>query len=64
MKSLYAWIVVAMVVTSSLALLAFTMITDSIERAYVDPVLQAMDGLKLDSARDALRTNGPQAAAR
>lgn len=64
MKSLYAWIVVAMVVTSSLALLAFTMITDSIERAYVDPVLQAMDGLELDSARDALRTNGPQAAAR
>lgn len=64
MKSLYTWIVIAMVATSSLALLAFTMITDSIQKAYIDPVLQAMDALQLDSAREALRTNGPAAAAR
>lgn len=53
-----------MVVTSSLALLAFTMISDRIQRAYVDPVLRAMDGLELQSARDALRTDGTPAAAR
>lgn len=64
MKSLYAWIVIAMVVTSSLALLAFTMIADGIQKTYVDPVLRAVDGLELDSARDALQTNGPPAAAR
>jgi signal transduction histidine kinase len=63
-KSLYTWIVIAMVGTSSLALLAFTMISDQIQKAYVDPVLQAMDGLELESARDALRTDGSAAAGR
>lgn len=63
MKSLYTWIVIAMVVISSLALLAFTMITDSIQRAYVNPVLQAMDTLELESARSTLHTGGPAAAA-
>lgn len=53
-----------MVGTSSLVLLAFTMISDRIQEAYVDPVLQAMDGLELESARDALRTDGPAAAGR
>lgn len=64
MKSLYTWIVIAMLATSSLALLAFTMISARIESTYVDPVLQAIDGLELESARDALRTAGPAAAAR
>ena len=64
MRSLYTWIVVAMVATSSLALLAFTMISDRAQRAFVDPVLQAMDDLELETARDALRTDGPAAAAR
>ncbi len=64
MRSLYAWIVIAMVGTASLALLAFTIISDRTQRTYVDPVLQAMDGLELDGARDALRTDGPGAAAR
>lgn len=64
MKSLYTWIVLAMVATASLALLAFTLISNGIERAYVEPVLQAMDGLELESARDALRTDGPAAVAR
>ena len=63
MKSLYTWIVIAMVATSSLALVTFTVITDRIQRAYVDPALQAMDGLELEDARDALRTNGPAAVA-
>jgi signal transduction histidine kinase len=63
-KSLYTWIVIAMLGTSSLALLAFTMISDRIERVYVDPVLQSMDALELESARDALRLDGPAAAAR
>lgn len=53
-----------MVATASLALLAFMLISNGIERAYVEPVLQAMDGLELESARDALRTDGPAAAAR
>lgn len=64
MKSLYTWIVIAMLATASLALLAFTMITDGIQRAYVDPVLQAMDGLELENVRDALRADGPGGAAR
>jgi signal transduction histidine kinase len=63
-KSLFTWIVVAMLGTGSLALLAFTMITDRIQRAYVDPVLQAMDGLELENVRDALGTDGPVGAAR
>lgn len=64
MKSLYIGIVIAMVSTSMLALLAFTMINDRIQETYLDPVLQAMDGLELESARAALRNNGPAAAAR
>lgn len=64
MKSLYTWIVLAMVATASLALLAFTMISNGIQRTYVEPVLQAMDGLELESARDALHADGPAAAAR
>lgn len=64
MKSLYTWIIIAMLATASLTLLAFTTISDSIERAYVEPVLQAMDGLELESAREALRTEGPAAAGR
>ena len=64
MKSLYTWIVIAMLGTASLALLAFTMISDHIERSYVDPVLQAMDGMELQSATDALRAGGIGAAAR
>lgn len=64
MKSLYTWIVIAMLATSSLALLAYTTIADRSEREYVDPVLQAMDGLELESAREALRTGGPTAAGR
>lgn len=64
MRSLYTWIVVAMVATSSLALLAFTMITDRIQRVYIDPVFQAMDGLQLDGTEDALRAAGSAGAAR
>lgn len=64
MKSLYTWIVIAMVATSSLGLLAFTMISDGIQREYVDPVLRAMDALELASARNELRTDGAAAAAR
>jgi signal transduction histidine kinase len=63
-KSLYVWIVVAMLGTASLALLAFTMIAGRIQAVYVDPVLQAMDGLELESAREALRAEGPAAAGR
>ena len=64
MKSLYTWIVIAMVATSSFGLLAFTMISDGIQREYVDPVLRAMDALELASARKELRTDGAAAAAR
>jgi signal transduction histidine kinase len=50
--------------TASLTLLAFMMISDRSENAYLDPVLQAMDGLELESAQEALRTDGAAAAAR
>ena len=61
MKSLYAWILISMVSTSSLGLLAYTMISGHIERTYLQPVLQAMDELQLEDAREALRTGGPAA---
>lgn len=64
MKSLYTWIAIAMLGTASLTLLAFTMISDRNQSAYLDPVLQAMDGLELESAQEALRTDGAAAAAR
>lgn len=53
-----------MVATSSLALLAFTMISAGIQSAYLDPVLQAMDQLELESASEAMQTGGPPAASR
>jgi len=63
-KSLYTWIIVAMLGTASLALLAFMAISSRIQTEYLDPVLQAMDGLELESAQEALRTAGPAAAER
>jgi signal transduction histidine kinase len=53
-----------MVGTSSVALLAFTLISEHSERVYVHPVFRAMDELELESARDALREGGRVAAAR
>lgn len=64
LKSLYTWIFIAMVITSSLGLVAFTMISDNVQRTCVDPVLRAMDELELESARDALQTAGPTGVTR
>lgn len=64
MKSLYTWIIIAMMSTSSLALLAFTMISGQMETEYVEPVFQAMDELQIEDARDALSTGGRIAVAR
>lgn len=50
--------------TSSLALFGFVLISDSVQMTYVDPVLQAMDGLELESSREALGAGGPAAAGR
>ncbi len=50
--------------TASLALLAFMAISSRIQTEYLDPVLQAMDGLELESAQEALRAAGPAAAER
>jgi signal transduction histidine kinase len=64
MRSLYVGIVIAMVSTASLALLGFVMLSDHVEARYLEPVLEAMDQLELESARDAMQADGPSAAAR
>ena len=51
MRSLYAAVLLAMVVTLSLSLLAFVAISDRVEQRYIYPVFEAMDELELESAR-------------
>lgn len=61
MKSLYFSIAIAMVGTLALALLVFTAISNRVEKAYIDPVFEAMDQLELESAQDACDRVGPAA---
>jgi len=63
MRSLYAAVLLAMVVTLSLSLLAFVAISDRVERRYIYPVFEAMDELELESARQAWTEGGAAAKA-
>lgn len=63
MRSLYVGVTLALVGAVSLALLAFIVISRDFEHRYVTPVLEAMDELELESARNALDGGGPAAAA-
>ncbi len=53
MRSLYFSIALALMGALSLSLLAFTTISDRIEKKYVNPVLEVMDQLELESAQSA-----------
>ena len=61
MRSLYLGVALAMLGTLSLALLAFDLISDAMNRTYIVPVFEAMDQLELESARAAL-ANGERPA--
>ena len=61
MRSLYAAVLLAMVVTLSLSLLAFVAISDRVEQRYIYPVFEAMDELELESARQAWTEGGAAA---
>jgi len=60
MKSLYVAILIAMLVTLSLSLLVFLLISNHMDEKYMYPVFEAMDELELESALSALKTGGPQ----
>lgn len=61
MRSLYVSLTLAMLVTLSLALGAFGLISGYMDRTYIVPVFEAMDQLELDSARAALTRGGKPA---
>ena len=63
MRSLFIGVAVAMLGTLSLTLLAFGMISNFMERKYIEPVFDAMDELELESARAALAGGGRRALA-
>jgi len=58
MRSLYFSIALALMGALSLSLLAFTTISDRIEKKYVSPVFEVMDQLELESAQSAWDKDG------
>lgn len=62
MKSLHAWILLAITATLLLALAVFIKISNHVQRASLYPIFEAMDQLELDDAMKALGVGGPAAA--
>ena len=62
MRSLYVGILLALFAMLALSLVVFLVISDRVERQYLNPVFEAMDELELRSARNALETGGSTAA--
>lgn len=58
MKSLHAWIVLALLGTLSLSLVVFIAISNHIQRDHLYPIFEAMDELELEHARGALDRGG------
>ena len=58
MRSLYSGILLSLVGTLALSLLIFLVISNRVERQYLNPVFEAMDELELESARSAFKTSG------
>ena len=58
MRSLYFGVALAMLGSLLVTLLAFGLISDSMDRKYIVPVFEAMDQLELESARAALANGG------
>lgn len=63
MRSLYAAIVVIMLLTLSVSLLAFLAISNNVQQKYLFPVFETMDELQLESALNAWKSGGAPAAA-
>ena len=63
MRSLYVGILLALLGMLALSLVVFLVISDRVERQYLNPVFEAMDELELQSARNALESGGRAAAA-
>jgi len=61
MKSLHAAILVVMLGVLGLSYLAFSSISDQMEKAYFDPVFDQTDELEIESARSALNEGGAPA---
>jgi len=58
MRSLYVGVLLSLIAILAVSLVAFLMISNQIERQYLNPVFEAMDELQLESARSALETGG------
>lgn len=63
MKSLYFSVALTMLGALSLSLLAFTAISDRVEKKFITPVFEAMDQLELESAQNAWEKDGSPAVA-
>jgi len=61
MRSLYVGVLLSLAGVLALSLVAFLVISNRVERLYLDPVFQAMDELELESARSALESGGSAA---
>lgn len=60
-RSLYASVLVAMVAILSLSFLAFHIISDHMEKEYLNPLFESFDELQLNSARTAYTKSGKEA---
>ncbi len=61
MRSLYTGMLLALIGMLALSLLVFVVISNRVERQYLNPVFEAMDELELESARSAFETGGDAA---
>lgn len=62
MKSLYVGMLLSLIAVLALSLVVFLVISERVERQYLDPVFEAMDELQLQSARSAFESGGASAA--
>jgi len=63
MRSLYTGILLSLLGTLALSLIIFLVISNRIQRQYLNPVFEAMDELELESARSAFETSGKEEVA-
>lgn len=63
MRSLYLSVALALLGALSLSLLAFTVISDHVQKKFINPVFEGMDQLELETAQNAWNANGSTAVA-
>lgn len=61
LKSLYIGVALAMITTLSISFVVFHSINTRVEQKTIDPAIDRIDELELESARAALSSGGPQA---